>query len=196
MLTIRELARKDSRIATVIGGGVQAREHLRLLEGMGTLDAINVVSRSRESAGRVAEGIAKARVVTDIAAAVKGSDIVCLTTGSDVPVIEAEWVKPGTHVTSVGFAPPGGELPRALAERATVYVEARTAFAAAPVGCPELAGLDPASGIEVGELLSGSRAGGRRPARSPSTSPWATPWRTWPSPISSTARPRRRAPAG
>jgi alanine dehydrogenase len=159
MLTIRELARKDSRIATVIGGGVQAREHLRLLDGMATLDTINVISRSAESGRRVAEGIAKARVVTDIAAAVQASDIVCLTTSSDTPVIEDGWVKAGTHVTSVGFAPPGGELPRALAERATVYVEARTAFSPAPVGCPELLGLDPASGIEVGELLSRARPG-------------------------------------
>ena len=57
MLTIRELARKDAKVATVIGGGVQAREHLRLLDRMGTLDTINVVSRTPESARRVAEGI-------------------------------------------------------------------------------------------------------------------------------------------
>lgn len=159
MLTIRELAHKDARVATVIGGGVQAREHLRLLDGMGTLETINVISRTMESAKRAAAGIAGARVVTDIAAAVKAADIVCLTTSSEKPVIEAGWVKPGTHVTSVGFAPPGGEVPRALAERATVYVEARTAFAAPPVGCAELQGLDAAAGIEVGELLAGSRPG-------------------------------------
>jgi ornithine cyclodeaminase/thiomorpholine-carboxylate dehydrogenase len=165
MLTIRELARKDARIATVIGGGVQAREHLRLLERMGSLDAINVISRTPQSARRVAQGISKARVATDVAAAVRSSDIVCLTTSSDVPVVEAEWVKPGTHVTSVGFAPPGGELPRALAERGTVYVEARTAFSAAPVGCAELQGLDPDAGIEVGELLSGKRPGRTSPTQ-------------------------------
>jgi ornithine cyclodeaminase/thiomorpholine-carboxylate dehydrogenase len=163
MLTIRELARKDAKVATVIGGGVQAREHLHLLDRMGSLDAINVISRTPDSAHRVAQGISKARVVTDVAAAVRSSDIVCLTTSSDVPVIEADWVKPGTHVTSVGFAPPGGELPRALAERGTVYVEARTAFSAAPVGCAELQGLDPEAGIEVGELLSGKRPGRTSP---------------------------------
>jgi alanine dehydrogenase len=165
MLTIRELARKDAKVATVIGGGVQAREHLRLLDRMGTLDTINVISRTPESARRVAEGIGRSRVVTDIAAAVRSSDVVCLTTSSDVPVIEADWVKPGTHVTSVGFAPPGGELPRALAEQATVYVEARTAFSAAPVGCAELQGLDAAAGIEVGELLSGKRPGRTSPTQ-------------------------------
>jgi alanine dehydrogenase len=159
MLTVRELARKDARIATVVGGGVQARDHIRLLGAVRSLEEIRVVSRTREGAERAAKGIARTRVVTDIADAVRASDIVCLTTSSDTPAIESGWVKPGTHITSVGFAPPGGELPRDLIPRATVYVEARTAFSPAPVGCPELQGLDPASGIEIGELLTGTRPG-------------------------------------
>jgi alanine dehydrogenase len=159
MLTVRELARKDARIATVVGGGVQARDHIRLLGAVRSLEEIRVVSRTREGAERAAKGIARTRVVTDVADAVRSSDIVCLTTSSDTPVIESGWVKPGTHITSVGFAPPGGELPRDLIPRATVYVEARTAFSPAPVGCPELQGMDPASGIEVGELLTGTRPG-------------------------------------
>jgi ornithine cyclodeaminase/thiomorpholine-carboxylate dehydrogenase len=159
MLTVRELARKDAKIATVVGGGVQARDHIRLLGAVRSLDEIRVVSRTREGAERAAKGIARTRVVTDVADAVRSSDIVCLTTSSDTPVIESGWVKPGTHITSVGFAPPGGELPRDLIPRATVYVEARTAYSPAPVGCAELQGLDPASGIEVGELLTGARPG-------------------------------------
>ena len=163
MLTVRELARKNAKIATVVGGGVQARDHIRLLGAVRSLDEIRVVSRTREGAERAAKGTPRTRVVTDVADAVRSSDIVCLTTSSDTPVIESGWVKPGTHITSVGFAPPGGELPRDLIPRATVYVEARTAFSPAPVGCPELQGLDPASGIEIGELLTGARPGRTSP---------------------------------
>ncbi len=159
ILTVRELARKDAKVATVIGGGVQARDHVRLLERMPSISEIRVASRTPAGAERAAAGMAKARVVTDVAAAVKSSDVVCLTTSSEVPVIETAWVKPGTHITSVGFAPPGGELPRDLAERAKVYVEAKTAFSPPPVGCAELQGIDPARGIEVGELLSGAKPG-------------------------------------
>jgi ornithine cyclodeaminase/thiomorpholine-carboxylate dehydrogenase len=159
MLTVRELSRKEAKVATVIGGGVQGRDHVRLLGHVRALDEIRVVSRTKESAMRTIEGIARARVATSAEAAVRSSDIVCLTTSSDQPVIEADWVQPGTHVTSVGYAPPGGELPRELAERATIYVEARSAFSAPPVGCAELQGLDPRSGIEVGELLSRIRPG-------------------------------------
>jgi alanine dehydrogenase len=55
-------------------------------------------------------------------------------------VIDAAWIRPGTHVSSVGYRPPDGELPRALLERARLFVEADEAFAPAPVGCAELQG--------------------------------------------------------
>ena len=44
-------------------------------------------------------------------AALRGSDVVCLCTHAYEPVIQAGWVRPGTHVPSVGYAPPRGELP-------------------------------------------------------------------------------------
>ena len=69
-------------------------------------------------------------------------------------------VAPGTHVTSVGFAPPGGELDPALAASSRLFVETRQAFAPPPAGCAELAGLDPSVGTELGEVLAG-RAPGR-----------------------------------
>jgi ornithine cyclodeaminase/thiomorpholine-carboxylate dehydrogenase len=159
MLTVRELARKNSAVATVVGGGVQGHEHVRLLARFPGVKEIRVASRTRESAQRAANGIAKAKVAGDLADAVRTSDIVCLTTSSAEPVIEKGWVRAGTHVTSVGFAPPGGELPRDLLQGAKVYVESRTAFAAPPVGCAELQGHDPSLGIEVGELLAGSKPG-------------------------------------
>jgi ornithine cyclodeaminase/alanine dehydrogenase-like protein (mu-crystallin family) len=74
-------------------------------------------------------------------------------------VVQPEWIGPGTHVTSVGYAPPGGELPRELAERHRLFVETRLAFQAPPAGCAELAGLDPERGTELGEVLVGRRPG-------------------------------------
>jgi len=64
-------------------------------------------------------------------------------------------------VTSVGYAPPGGELDPELASRGRLFVETRQAFSSAPVGCAELAGLDPSLGTELGAVLAG-RARGRR----------------------------------
>ena len=75
--------------------------------------------------------------------AVRGADVVALATHAAHPVVEPGWIAPGTHVSSVGYRPPEGELPRSLIARGRLFVETREAFAPTPVGCAELAGLDP-----------------------------------------------------
>jgi hypothetical protein len=40
--------------------------------------------------------------------AMDGAHIVCATTHPGDPVVRREWLQPGTHVTSVGWAPPAG----------------------------------------------------------------------------------------
>ena len=86
-----------------------------------------------------------------------------LATHAAHPVVEPGWIAPGAHVSSVGYRPPQGELPRELIARGRLFVETREAFAPTPVGCAELTGLDPACATELGEVLLG-RATGRRDA--------------------------------
>ncbi|MFM9939891.1 MAG: ornithine cyclodeaminase family protein [Hyphomicrobiaceae bacterium] len=157
VLSARLGARPDARIAAVIGAGVQGREHVRLLHLARDFDEICVFARSAEAARRTAALSPKARIVGDIETAVRGADVVCLTTAAATPVIEADWIGPGTHVTSVGFAPPGSELPLALIAKSRVIVEAKSAFAPAPVGCAELAGRDASGAVEIGEILLGMK---------------------------------------
>lgn len=159
MLSVDAMARPGRKIATVIGGGVQAREHVRLLGAMDGIEEIHVVARRADVAQSIANDSALAKVATDLEAAVRSSDIVCLTTSSPTAVIDAGWVKAGAHVTSVGFAPPGSELPLSLIERARVCVETRNAFSPAPVGCAELAGRDASAAVELGEILAGTKPG-------------------------------------
>lgn len=159
VLSIDPLARKDAKIATVIGGGVQAREHVRLLATLLNIEDIRVFARRLDVAKAIAGLSPLAKATSDLEASVRESDIVCLTTSSTTPVIEDAWIKPGTHVTSVGFAPPGSEVPTALIERARICVETRNAFSPAPVGCAELAGRDPSSAVELGEVLAGAKPG-------------------------------------
>ena len=78
-------------------------------------------------------------------------------------MLAASAVAPGTHVTSVGFAPPGGELDPALAASARLFVETLQAFAPPPAGCAELAGLDPSLGTALGDVLAGRAAGRASP---------------------------------
>jgi alanine dehydrogenase len=160
VLSARLLSRTGSRVATVIGAGVQGREHLRLLPLIRELDHINVCSLHVEDARKLAAHSNIARPASDVEAAVRESDIVCLATHAPVPVIEPDWVKPGAHVSSVGYHPPTGELPTGLARTHRLFVETLDAFQQTPVGCGELAGLDPSRGTTLGAVVLG-----RKPAR-------------------------------
>lgn len=159
-LSARCLAREDARVLAIIGAGVQGLAHLQLLPRVRTFTEIRVASRRLADAEALAATDPRAKAAASIEEAVRGADVICLCTTSGTPVIEEGWLSPGAHVTSVGYAPPGGELPVALVRRARLAVESRLSFEPPPAGCAELAGLDPMLGTELGALLSG-RAPGR-----------------------------------
>ena len=159
VLSVRELARRDAQTALVVGSGVQAREHARQLGLAREFAEIRIFARNADQGRQIAATVPKGVAVSDLQGAVRTSDVICLTTSSPTPVIEDAWVRPGTHITSVGFTPPGTELPAALIDRAALFVEAMAAFSAAPVGCAELAGRDPARGAELGQVLLGEKPG-------------------------------------
>ena len=50
-------------------------------------------------------------------------------------------------------------MPIQLIRRASLFVETSEAFAPTPVGSCELAGLDPQTGTELGEMMLGLRPG-------------------------------------
>jgi len=159
VLSARMLARKSARVATVIGAGVQAREHLRLLPLIRDFDHINVCSLHPEEAQRLAAQSSRARFHGDVEKAVRESDVVCLATHSAHPVIQPQWLKVGAHVSSVGYHPPHGELPTMLAQHHRLFVETQGAFEPIPVGCPELAGLDRSKATTLGAVALGSAPG-------------------------------------
>jgi ornithine cyclodeaminase/alanine dehydrogenase-like protein (mu-crystallin family) len=158
-LSVRLLSRPGSRIATVIGAGVQGRQHLRLLSLVRDFERINICSLRLEEAQKLASHSKIARAFANVEEAVSESDVVCLATHSPEPVIESAWVKAGTHVTSVGFHPPNGELPKDLARNHRLFVEALDAFQPAPVGCSELANLDSSKGSTLGAIILGRKSG-------------------------------------
>ena len=194
-VSARLLARKDAATLAIIGGGVQGDAHLQLLPLVRDVAEIRVWSRSPESAERVAAGDPRASVAASAEEAVRDADIVCLCTTAQEPPVLAEWLAPGTHVTSVGFNPPGGELDRVIVARGHLFVESREAFAPPPVGCWELQGLDPKQVRSWAKSSCAVSPAARATRRSPSTNRWATPWRTSSPPAWSTPRHWRKGSA-
>src|SRR5262245_58007377 len=155
VLSTRLLAREDAQVLAIVGAGVQAGAHLKLMPLARPFAEIRVVAHALADAERLAALDPGATAVESHQAAIEDADVVALCTNAGRPVIDAAWVAPGTHVTSVGYRDPDGELPRALAEEGRLFVETRLAFAEPPAGAFELAGLDPTTGTELGEVIEG-----------------------------------------
>lgn len=159
ILSIKMLARKNIKTIAIIGAGVLGKSHLRMIGTLSGIKKIWIASRNISEAQAVAARASNAETADSVRQAVSNADVVCLCTSSFEPVIKAEWLKEGTHITSVGYRPPGGELPRDLIENSRVFVESKIAFSPPPAGSAELQGLDSTFGTELGEILLNQKPG-------------------------------------
>jgi ornithine cyclodeaminase len=165
------LARKDAKTLAVLGAGVQARAHLRALPRVRGFREIVIGARDASKASALAGEIASETGVSVRAAsfsdAVRAADVVCACTHSAEPVVRREWLRPGTHVNSVGYNTAGREVDGETVAASLVVVESRAAALAPPPGgsndllWPIRDGLITAAHVhaELGELVSGSRPG-------------------------------------
>jgi ornithine cyclodeaminase len=161
-LAARLLARAGAGILAIIGTGVQARTHARAFAPVREWTEIRIAGRDREKTEALAAELGA--TPASFEDAVRGADVIAAATHSAEPVIRAGWVAPGAHVSSVGYNAPGSELDPELVRAATIVVESRdSSFAPPPGGAPELAGVDPSSVAELGELVAGSRRGRSTP---------------------------------
>ena len=154
----RALARQDVGVLAVLGAGVQGHSHLQLIPRVRDFAEIRIASRTEAHARRLAEK-SGARACGSFEEAVRGADVVCLCTDSSTPVIDAAWLSPGAHITSVGASTEGGELDGETVRAGLLVVESRVAFEPPPAGAAELDGVDPDDAAELGEILSGAREG-------------------------------------
>ncbi len=158
-LSTRLLARANASVLAILGAGVQGVAHVKMLPRVRDFRDIRIAARTFSHAQQLAATLPQARAVASFEEAVRGADVICLCTSSGTPIISANWLSPGAHITSVGYAPPGGELDRSVIKQGNLFVETRLAFEPPPAGCSELSGLDPTTGTELGEVLLARRPG-------------------------------------
>ena len=98
------LAPAEIEQAAIIGAGGQARYQLEALLGVRRPQRVVVASRSGAEA--YAEEMSATHDldvrVTDLETAVRTSQLVVTTTPSRAPIVLADWLQPGTHVTAMG----------------------------------------------------------------------------------------------
>ncbi len=124
----RHLARADASTAAIIGAGAQARLQLAALCLVRPIRRAMLWSRDGAKAETLAADIVAqhgiAVSVSDTAeAAVAEADIIVTTTPSSTPLIRAEWLRPGQHLTAMGSdAEHKNEIDPAAVARADLYV--------------------------------------------------------------------------
>jgi ornithine cyclodeaminase len=101
------LARRDTDRVGIIGVGTQARHQLAALLGVRKPERVIAFGRSEAKATAFAVEMEKLHGIHALPAktveqAVRGSDVVITVTPSREPLVRAEWVLPGTHITAVG----------------------------------------------------------------------------------------------
>jgi len=156
----RALARKGSRTVAVLGSGVQGRSHVDAMQTVLDDPIIRIWSRNRSHAEALALET-HSLVAESVEEAVDGADVVCTATSAAEPIVELDWLAPGTHVNAAGAFPNGQsrELAGDIVASARLYVDRRES-ALNESGDVRLAlaehglGEDHIVG-ELGELLAG-----------------------------------------
>lgn len=168
-LAARELARPDARIAGVLGTGLQARLQIEALRLVRPLERVVVWGRSTEAARKYAAEMTQrlgipVEIRATAEAVVREAEIVITTTPSREPLVQADWLQPGQHITAMGSdAPYKNEIaPDALA-RATRFVcdLASQSLALGELGPAVAAGVVAATAphTELGAVVCGHAAG-------------------------------------
>jgi thiomorpholine-carboxylate dehydrogenase len=123
-VSVRHLAREDSRVLAILGSGVQARSHLDLLPHVRRFTEVRVWSPTPEHR----RSLTGATAAESAEEAVRGADVILVATNSVTPVIESDWVSNGAHVIAIGACrPTQREIDPALMARARLVVDSRAA---------------------------------------------------------------------
>jgi ectoine utilization protein EutC len=117
--------------AGVIGTGVQARLQMAAAHLVRPFSRVLVWGRDRDKAKACAADIARlipveAIAVEEAARAVHDAELVVTTTPAREPVVRAEWLKPGQHITAMGSDQEGkNEIEAKALADADLYVADR-----------------------------------------------------------------------
>jgi len=158
------LARTEARTVALFGAGVQARVQLEAVLAVRSITRVNLLSRTRASAEKLAAEIAawpsapRVNIVATPKEAVRDADIVITATTSPTPVFDGHHLKPGAHITGVGsYTLDTREVDEAAVRRASYIVVDSYAMARAEAG--DLMLPSAPMHAELGEIVNGVKPG-------------------------------------
>jgi ornithine cyclodeaminase len=127
----RLLASTDAENLAILGSGVQAATHLDAMRAVRNIKRVKVWSRNLDHAQSFARRESRRLSLSIEAAesaegAVEGADIICTVTSSPDPILQGDWIVPGTHINAVGSSVPfARELDTAAVVKSKLFVDRR-----------------------------------------------------------------------
>lgn len=163
------LAREDAGRVGIVGAGVQARLQLEALTLVREVGEVEVWARNADRAAAFAADMERrlglpVAPVESLEGLVRDSDIVVTTTPSKDPLIAADWLHPGLHITAMGSdAGYKNELAPGVVAAADLYVPDRRSQCAVlgELHHAIAAGAVPADADfpELGQIIAGQAPG-------------------------------------
>jgi len=164
------LARKDAKIVTIFGAGIQARTQLEAICAVRNIQTAWIFDLDTNKAQTLVSELAgqgkipqDLRVASDPEKAASLAEIICTATTSMEPVYPAEAIRPGTHINGVGsYTLEMIENPPEIYNRACAFVDSRQAVMAEAgevVTAINAKLLYPDEMAELGEVVLGQRPG-------------------------------------
>ena len=106
------MARRDARLAAIIGTGGQARTQLEAIAGVRKLELARAYGRNVARLEKFCADMAErlripVYAATSAAQTIEGADIVCTATTASQPVVTGSDIAPGMHINAVGGDCPG-----------------------------------------------------------------------------------------
>jgi ornithine cyclodeaminase/alanine dehydrogenase len=167
-VSVKALARKNARTIASIGTGNQARMQIRAIREVMQIDEIHAWSRTPETLAAYRQDIERDfQIPVTLAAcardAVQKADILITATRGKGSLVQANWVKPGTHIVAIGTDACGKqELDPELFRNAKIVVDSvPQCTEKGETFHPLATNIVKADDIhaEIGEILLGTRPG-------------------------------------
>jgi alanine dehydrogenase len=167
-LAAKYLSRDDSKVAGIIGAGVQGRAQLMGLVEVRGIEKVKVYNRTSSKAKEYARDMSESLgvdifPVDKVENAVKNVDVLATCTPVSTPIVEDTWVEPGLHINSVGPSTPGKqEISNATYLRSKLVVDdysqtSKIGGISIPTSEGKLKKEDVYA--ELGEIVLGNKAG-------------------------------------
>jgi alanine dehydrogenase len=171
----KTLARPDAHTLAILGTGEQAERHIESISLVRNINNIYLWGRNPNHAKALQTrlvtrhpNLPPIHVTGTAEAAVRTADIICTTTAAAQPILNGDWLQPGTHLNVVGSSTPASrEVDTQTIIKSKLFTDRYESLfkEAGDFLIPKNEGRITESDVhgEIGEVLTGTRKGRTSP---------------------------------